>query len=389
MRSSTCRSLLAAALGLFATASTAQDLDSVLSSQKNLTTFYALIKQYPDILAQLPSDVTILAPDNAAFIRNDEFTKDAPDFITSVLQYHVLRASVLAGSLLPGTPVFTPTLLPSWTNITGGLRVELVKQAGDVVVCVGGQGSRSTLIEGDLLFSGGVVQIIDSLLVPPGNISITSTEYNYTSFEGALFAAKLIDTDSTTPNLTIFAPANSAFQALGPAISDMTSDELAKIMDYHTLSNQIIYSTAFTNNTQFTTKEGSNITVSRTLNNGVFVNSAQLLAPDIMIANGVLHVIDNVLNPSSSGTPQESLATQLPVFTSASSVTNLPFTSAVPCSTDCPVTNAPAPTGTRAPATASASVKSSSSKAHAAAMARETGFAAGLVVAIGGAALLI
>jgi len=269
----------------------------------------------------------------------------------------------------------------------------MVKQAGNVVVCIGGQGSRSTLVEGDILFSGGVVQVIDSLLVPPGNITITSTEYNYTSFEGALFAAKVLDTDLTTPNLTIFAPANSAFQALGAAITVMTSDELAKIMDYHTLSNQVIYSTSFTNNTQFTTKEGGNITISRTLNNGVFVNSAQLLTPDIMIANGVLHVIDNVLNPSSTaGTPVETLATQLPVFTSASSVTNLPFTSAIPCSTDCLVTNAPAPTGTTGTTTtagASASVKSSSSKAQAAAMARETGFAAGLMVALGGAAMLI
>jgi transforming growth factor-beta-induced protein len=268
----------------------------------------------------------------------------------------------------------------------------MVKQAGNVVVLIGGQGSRSTLLEGDLLFSGGVIQIIDSLLVPPGNITITSNEYNYTSFEGALFAAKVLDTDLTTPNITIFAPANEAFQALGPAISDMTSDELAKIMDYHTLSNQVVYSTSFTNNTQFTTKEGGNLTISRTLNNGVFVNSAQLLAPDIMIANGVLHVIDNVLNPSSSGVPKESLATQLPVFTSASSVGNLPFTSAIPCSTDCPVTNAPAPTGTNAPTTtggASAGVKSSSSKAQGAAMARETGFAAGLMVALGGAAMLI
>jgi hypothetical protein len=110
-----------------------------------------------------------------------------------------------------------------------------------------------------------------------------------------------------------------------------------------------------------------------------------------MIANGVLHVIDNVLNPSStSGAPVETLATQLPVFASASGVTNLPFTSAIPCSTDCPVTNVPASTGaTGAKTTASASIKSSSSKAQAAIVARETGFAAGLMVAIGGAAMLI
>jgi transforming growth factor-beta-induced protein len=285
--------------------------------------------------------------------------------------------------LVAGTPVFTDTLLPSWTNITGGLRVEILKQAGNVVNLVGGQGSRSTLVQADLPFTGGVVQIIDALLVPPGNITITCQEYNITSFEGALYASDVVVKDSTTANLTIFAPQNAAFQALGSAITSMSSSDLAKIMDFHTL-NEVTYSTSFKNNTEFTTIEGGKLTVRLANNNAIFINSAQLLAPDIMIGNGVLHVIDNVLNPSSSGTPVESLATQMPVFASASSVTNLPFTSNIVDST----TSAPAGSGnTELPTTTS--VKSSSSKALAAAIARETGFAAGLMVAIGGAAMLI
>jgi uncharacterized surface protein with fasciclin (FAS1) repeats len=256
----------------------------------------------------------------------------------------------------------------------------MLKQGGNVVALVGGQGSRSTLVQGDLPFTGGVVQIIDALLVPPGNITITCQEYNFTSFEGALYAADVLAKDSTTANLTIFAPQNAAFQALGSAITSMSSSDLAKIMDFHTL-NEVIYSTSFKNNTEFTTIEGGKLTVSRTGNNAIFINSAQLLAPDIMIGNGVLHVVDNVLNPSSSGTPVESLATQMPVFASASSVTNLPFTSNILVSTTS------ASGGTALPTTTS--VKSSSSKALAAAIARETGFAAGLMVAIGGAAMLI
>ncbi|PMD53621.1 fasciclin domain-containing protein [Hyaloscypha bicolor E] len=378
MRNSSWRSLLATSL--FAAGLQAQTLDSVLSGEKTLSTFYSLVQKYPDIIKGLPSGATVLAPNNAAFVRNDQFVKNSPDFITSVLQYHMLQTKVLAGNLVAGTPVFTDTLLPSWTNITGGLRVEILKQGGNVVALVGGQGSRSTLVQGDLPFTGGVVQIIDALLVPPGNITITCQEYNFTSFEGALYAADVLAKDSTTANLTIFAPQNAAFQALGSAITSMSSSDLAKIMDFHTL-NEVIYSTSFENNTEFTTIEGGKLTVSRTGNNAIFINSAQLLAPDIMIGNGVLHVVDNVLNPSSSGTPVESLATQMPVFASASSVTNLPFTSNILVSTTS------ASGGTALPTTTS--VKSSSSKALAAAIARETGFAAGLMVAIGGAAMLI
>ena len=285
-----------------------------------------------------------------------------------------------------GEPVFTDSLLQSWTNLTGGLRVELVKQAGDVISVVGGQGSRSTLLQGDILFSGGAVQVIDALLVPPGNITVTTNEYNFTSFQGALYAAKVLDTDFSATNVTLFTPNNDAFQALGSAITSMSSDDLAKIMNYHTLE-EVVYSPSFGNGTQFKTKEGGNLTISRTDNNGIFVNSAALLAKDIMIANGVLHVIDNVLNPGASGSFNKTAATQVPVFSSASSVTNLPFTSAIPTPTTTQKSAAPPPTGSSGPA--ATTVKSSSSKALGAAMTRETGFAAGFMVALGGAALLI
>lgn len=55
----------------------------------------------------------------------------------------------MAADLVPGAPVFIPTLLTNaeYTNVTGGQNVENVKQAGDVVVFVSGQGSRSTLVQ--------------------------------------------------------------------------------------------------------------------------------------------------------------------------------------------------------------------------------------------------
>jgi transforming growth factor-beta-induced protein len=313
--------------------------------------------------------------------------------ITNVLEYHILQGTRLAAQLVPGTPTFIPTLLtsPEWNNVTGGQRVENIKQAGNVVVFVSGQGSRSTLTQADLSFTGGVVQVIDSLLIPPSNLTDTTNAFNLTSFEGALYAANKLPADSTTPDATFFAPWNQAFQNLGPAISSMTSDELAEVMDYH-LVNQVVYSTGLTNGTKFLTQQGENITVLHSGNN-VYINSAQLLQADILIANGVLHVIDNVLNPQGPGAlPNPAIASQAPVFASATSVTNLPFTSAIPCTVSCPVTTSSSVTSVAAKSTSakSTSVFSSSSKAQGAAIARETGFhAAGLMVALGGAVMLI
>lgn len=413
MRATSWRSFVAATAGLIAGASaqTGQltDLGTLLSGQKNLTTFYGLIQKYPQILLQLPSysGVTILAPNNDAFDKipysslNDAFKNNDQDVITNVLEYHILQGTKLAAQLVPGTPVFIPTLLTSneYTNVTGGQRVQNVEQAGDVVVFVSGLGSRSTLTQADLSFNGGVVQVIDSLLIPPANLTDTLNSFNYTSFEGAVYAADLVETFTTQPNVTIFAPADSAFQALGPAIANMTSDELATILDY-TILPQIVYSTGLTNGTKLLTQQGENITVMHSGNN-VYINSAQLIQSDILIANGVLHIIDNVLNPQGPGAmPNPALATQVPAFASASSVDYLPYTSAIPCTVSCPVSStsggssgsmtSSAGAQSTGASTSTSTHSSSSSKGLAAAMARETGFgAAGLMVALGGAALML
>jgi len=411
------RSIAAVVAGLCIAGSTAQtgtlvDLGDLLSEQKNLSTFYGLIQKYPQILLQLPSykGVTVLAPNNDAFDKipysslNDAFTNNDEDVITNVLEYHILQGTFLAQDLVPGTPVFIPTLLTSdtFTNVTGGQNVENVKQAGDVVVFVSGQGSRSKLVQPDLKFTGGVVQVIDSLLIPPTTVEATTDAFNLTSFEGAVYKAKKMDSISTTKNVTVFAANNAAFQALGSAITSMTSDELASVIDYQTLP-QIVFSTALKNGSKFATKQGANITILQVGNN-VYVNSAQLLSSDILIANGVLHVLDNVLNPQGPGAqPNPDIPTQGVVFASASSVADLPFTSAIPCTSDCPVstTSGGSSSGTvtnsaGVQSTGSATVKStstfksSSSKGLGAAMARETGFgAAGLMVALGGAVMMI
>lgn len=241
------------------------------------------------------------------------------------------------------------------------------------------------------MFTGGVVQVIDSLLIPPTDYIQTTTAFNLTSFQGATFASKENGT-FTAPNVTMFAPSNEAFEALGPAITKMSVEELAKVMDYHLVPN-LVFSTALGNGTTLATKQGGKLTIRHSGNN-VYVNGAQLLTTDVLLSNGVLHVIDNVLNPDIPGAqPNPQLDTQLPEFASATPVTNLPFTSAIPCTTNCPVpsTTAGSTTSlTKATTKSTSAFSTSSSKGAGAPFARETGLgAAGLMMALGGAVLMI
>ena len=51
------------------------------------------------------------------------------------------------------------------------------------------------------------------------------------------------------------------------------------------------YSSTLMNGTMLKTMAGNNVTIS--IDNGtVFVNSAKVILPDVLVANGVVHVID-------------------------------------------------------------------------------------------------
>jgi hypothetical protein len=59
------------------------------------------------------------------------------------------------------------------------------------------------------------------------------------------------------------------------------------------------YSTTLSNNTKLPTLAGEQeLTITIDTEGAVFVNNARVINSDILIANGVLHVIDTVLNPA-------------------------------------------------------------------------------------------
>jgi transforming growth factor-beta-induced protein len=175
----------------------------------------------------------------------------------------------------------------------------------------------------------------------------------------------------------------------------MNANSPPEVLDYHIVP-KLVYSEEITNNATFTTSQGGKLKVSQ-IGNQIYINSAQLLTKDILIANGVIHVLENVLNPENAGPAPnpDKYVTQPVVFSSATKVSSVPFTTAIPCTEDCPVTRGgqtnagiqPTKTGN---GEASGGVTTTSSRAWA---ARETGFMGSgigiLGAVVGGAALMI
>ena len=186
----------------------------------------------------------------------------------------------------------------------------------------------------DLFYQGGIVQVIDSFLIPPAPIFDTLAQYNLTGFGGALVDAALGHNLSLQSDLTMFAPSNTALQGIGSTLTTLDSDSLLELLKYHivnttALNHAVLYSTSLTNGTILPTLQGGNITI-RIDGNSLYLNSAQIIQTDITLANGVVHVLDNVLDPNATGVlPVPQIPTQVPVIL-GSSLKNVPFTKQMP-----------------------------------------------------------
>ena len=106
--------------------------------------------------------------------------------------------------------------------------------------------------------------------------------------------------------------------------------EIAGLMGYHIVPNVTAFSTDIVSNTSLPTFIGQNISVALDSAGDIFVNQAKVITPNILILEGVMHVIDAVLNPMNAMMPPNaSESGGVVAFPGASSMSMAPFTSGV------------------------------------------------------------
>merc|ERR1712137_1330179 len=87
---------------------------------------------------------------------------------------------------------------------------------------------------------------------------------------------------------------------IGSALANATTEEIASFLTYHVVNGTVGYSSGIKNGTVLTTLNGQNLTITIGEEGRIFVNNARVTIPDILVANGVVHVIDEVLNPGNA-----------------------------------------------------------------------------------------
>jgi uncharacterized surface protein with fasciclin (FAS1) repeats len=122
---------------------------------------------------------------------------------------------------------------------------------------------------------------------------------SFSTLSSAIKAAGLTETLSGDGPFTVFAPTNEAFAALPPGVLDSllkpeNKEVLVKVLSYHVVPQKLM--AADLQSGSVATVEGGDAKVT-VAPEGVTVNDAKVVQPDVEAKNGVIHAVDKVLVP--------------------------------------------------------------------------------------------
>ena len=128
-------------------------------------------------------------------------------------------------------------------------------------------------------------------------VETATTAGSFKTLVAAVKAAGLGDTLSGPGPFTVFAPTDEAFAEL-PAgtVEGLLRDipKLTQILTFHVVPGKLMAADVV-KLTSAKTVQGQNLTIDA--KNGVKINDAMVITPNIEADNGVIHVIDRVILP--------------------------------------------------------------------------------------------
>jgi uncharacterized surface protein with fasciclin (FAS1) repeats len=269
---------------------------------------------------------TVFAPDNHAFAAlldalgddyhslSDFDTEEEKALLVKVLTYHVVV----------GTAAFSKDLFDGQEIPTAQGESVKINITGSTVHIEDATSENATVSLPDVEASNGVVHIINKVLLPQEVLDILApkvpniVELAQSVDELSLLVEALIQADAGLVELlsgdgpfTVFAPTNNAFADLLNALGDdyhsladfATAEEkalLTKVLAYHVVAGAAVASGDLTDHQELPTAQGESLFA--IINHGVDIRDksgtdANVVAPDNIASNGIVHIIDKVLLP--------------------------------------------------------------------------------------------
>lgn len=240
---------------------------------------------------------TVFAPRDQAFeklpegVLADLLRPENKNSLAGILTYHVLPGRFDSRSIIASGGAVT----------LNGQRIMFSYNDNEVKV----NGAR--VVAADIECSNGIIHVIDQVILPTSN-TIVDTAKKAKVFETLLTAATkagLAGVLQKDGPFTIFAPTDEAFASLpeGTVASLLlpeNREKLVSILKFHILSGRVYAEQALKLGTAMTL-QGKAVKI-RVIDGQPRIQKAKILKTDIDASNGVIHVIDSVLIPSSSET---------------------------------------------------------------------------------------
>ncbi len=130
--------------------------------------------------------------------------------------------------------------------------------------------------------------------------AVSAGQFN--TLAAALEAADLIGTLKGEGPFTVFAPTDEAFAKLPEGtveslLKPENRDQLVAVLTYHVVAGKVEAADVVKLDSA-TTVNGQDVDI-KVMDGSVYVDSATVTATDIAASNGVIHIIDSVILPSS------------------------------------------------------------------------------------------
>jgi uncharacterized surface protein with fasciclin (FAS1) repeats len=281
-----------------------KDIVETAASADGFQTLVAAVKA-ADLVDTLKGHgpLTVFAPNDDAFKKLPAKTLESllkpenKQQLAAILTYHVV----------PGRVSARDVFCLSNAETANGQQLNIANNNGRLTI------NGSNLLATDIECTNGVIHVIDRVLLPTQERipSVAQKAGQFGTLLAALDAAGLAQVLDGDGPFTVFAPTDTAFEQLpdgtvASLLKPENKQQLIDILKYHVVSGRV-YSQQAAQASEATTLLGRGVEVSVSAD-GLSINEARVVQPDIETANGVVHIIDAVLLPQPIG-PEQAMQT--------------------------------------------------------------------------------
>ncbi len=239
---------------------------------------------------------TVFAPTDAAFAALPAVPTGPA--LAQVLGYHVLMGEVLSGAVPPRASAVA-------TNRFGDNLTLLFDTRAGVLI-----NGRVRVTTADLRATNGVVHVVDAVILPLDVVGAATAAGLTGLLDAVRAAAPLHDGNGTTvaaalsadAPYTVFAPTNEAFAASANVVAMLTPGQIRDVLLYHVLDTHAFPEPVLASGLPAGTSALATINtqpIQLVVGPGApTVAGRAIVSTDLVVTNGVIHLIDGVMVPA-------------------------------------------------------------------------------------------